>query len=852
MKSKIYLKNIRTLLFIAFASLSFLLVAAQQKAPAYPLITHDPYFSIWSSTDTLFSSTTRHWTGTEHSLIGMLKVDGQVYRFLGREDKPYNQVIATSDVADYIVQYTEQEPSNDWMNVTFNDAEWKKGAAPFGNTNAAQTKWTSNDIWLRRTFSINNLDLNKLFLKINHDDNTEVYLNGDKIYNKHGWLNKFQYFPIDENVKTSLKKDNNVLAIHVKNTAGGQWIDAGIVEEPAPKKNALVQEAIQKNVTINATQTSYDFICGKVNLTVTFTSPLLMDSLDLLSRPVSYISYKISANDAKAHEARLLFSASTDIATNLQSQEVMAQSVASNNLSVLSAGTTEQPVLAKKGDDLRIDWGYMYVAVPKKANATQYISSATGAFNQLFANTTDVPNTQLTGRHLSLNTIIPFGKVTKTPKEQFVMLAYDDIYSIQYFQQNLRPWWNRDSSKTIMGELQAAATDYQKVMAKCVAFNQKMHTDAVAAGGATYAKLCELAYRQSIAAHKLVRGINGELLFLSKENYSNGCINTVDVTYPSAPLFLLYNPELMKGMLNGIFYYTESGKYNKPYAAHDLGTYPMANGLVYDEPMPVEESGNMLILTTAIAKAEGNANYAKQHWQTLTKWANYLLEAGFDPSNQLCTDDFAGHLARNANLSIKAIVGIAGYASLAKQLGYNDVAKLFSDSARYMVGRWEELADAGDHYKLTFDSTSTWSQKYNLVWDKVLNLGLFPKEVYEKEVKYYLTKQNSFGLPLDSRKTYTKSDWIVWTATLANDQLDFNSLINPVYKYVINTDTRVPLSDWHETMNGRMVSFQARSVVGGYFIKMLDKKWQGKKTTLSTRTNQRFDTLAGRDTGKFK
>jgi hypothetical protein len=818
----------KILILLALTIFATQFVIGQQKAPAYPLITHDPYFSIWSVTDTLNASATRHWTGTEQSLLGMLKEDGKIYRFLGREDKPFNNLIATSDVADYTVKYTETIFDSSWMNVAYDDASWKTGAAPFGNGNAAQTKWRSKDLWIRRNFSINDLNLNKLFLKINHDDNTEVYLNGDKIYNKRGWLNKFQYFPIDDNVKSKLKKENNVLAIHVANTAGGQWLDAGIVEEPESKTSDLVQEAVQKNVTLNATQTIYDFVCGKVNLTVTFTSPLLMNNLDLLSRPISYISYKVKSNDAKTHHVKLFFSASTDIATNLQNQEVIAQNVSTNTLSVLKAGTVEQPVLAKKGDDLRIDWGYMYVATPATAKAIQYTSSAIAAVNQLVANTTYIPNTELSGKHLSLNTIIPFGKVAGVAKEQFVMLGYDDIYSVQYFKQNLRPWWNRDSSKTIMGELQAAARDYTKIITECTAFNKKMHSDAVAAGGETYAKLCEIAYRQSIAAHKLVRSQDGELLFLSKENYSNGCINTVDVTYPSAPLFLLYNPELMKGMLNGIFYYTESGQYDKPYAAHDLGTYPLANGVVYGEPMPVEESGNMLILTTAIAKAEGNANYAKKHWATLTRWANYLLEAGFDPANQLCTDDFAGHLARNTNLSVKAIVGIAGYANLASQLGYNDIAKTIGDSAKYMAKRWIELADAGDHYKLTFDSTYSWSQKYNLVWDKVLNLGVFPAEVYNKEVKYYLTKQNTYGLPLDSRKTYTKSDWILWTATLANNQNDFNSFINPVYQYAIKTDTRVPLSDWHETTNGRMVGFQARSVVGGYFIKMLDKKWHNK------------------------
>jgi len=470
---------------------------------------------------------------------------------------------------------------------------------------------------------------------------------------------------------------------------------------------------------------------------------------------------------------------------------------------------------------VRIDWGYMYVAAPKSAHAIQFITSEKDALNAFSINSGAAI---MSGRLLALNTIIPFGSVGKLPVSKFVEIGYDDIYAIQYFGTNLRPWWNNSGKETIEGQLTLAATQYANVIAKCEALNKQLYASAVKAGGKTYADLCVLAYRQSIAAHQLVRSPQGELLWFSKENFSGGFINTVDVTYPSAPLYLIYNPKLMEGMLSGIFYFRESGKYKYDFAAHDLGSYPHANGQTYGEGMPVEESGNMIILTAAIAKAEGNAEFARKHWKTLSRWVDYLVNEGFDPQNQLCTDDFAGHLARNANLSIKAIVGIGCYAQLAKELGETQTAEKYRKIAEDMVPRWMKIADDGDHYVLAFGSPGTWSQKYNMVWDKVLGLHLFPQAVYNKEINFYLTKQNKYGLPLDSRKTYTKSDWIVWTATLANNQKDFAALTDPIYKYATETPTRVPLSDWHETTDGKQVGFQARSVVGGYFMKMLYQK----------------------------
>ncbi|GHE39222.1 glutaminase [Sphingobacterium griseoflavum] len=789
-----------------------------RKAPAYPLVTHNPNFSIWSTSDVLTDKATEHWTGVAHGLTGYLEVDGQMYRFMGMDAPRYQSVIPEAgNTAKIKVRYSEQAPSKGWNAVAFQASAWKEGPLPISdNKSVSGTFWESDEIWVRREFSLDRVNQqNPLFLKLHHDDNVEVYLNGKLIFEKDGWNNRFEYFDISDKAKGLLQRGKNVLAIALKNTAGGRFLDIDLVNKlPADKGDVAVAQ--QTGVQVHATQTFYTFACGGVSLQVTFTSPLLMDNLDLLARPVSYISYKAVANDGKQHQVKVHQEVSSDIAVYMaDQQEVEGRAYEDGGLSILKVGTVEQPILQKGADDMRIDWGYLYVAAPTGKDVKQYLAGQT-------AKGKDAP---FRGKSLSLHTEISLGTVAATPVQRFLTIGYDEVVAIQYFKQDLRPWWNRDGGRAFESQLQAAVADYTELMQRCTAFDKELLQQANEAGGAEYAHLCALAYRQSIAAHTLVESPAKEVLWLSKENNSGGFINTVDVTYPSSPLYLLYNPVLLEGMLNGIFHFSESGLYPHPWAAHDLGTYPRANGQTYGEPMPVEESGNMLIMTAAIAQAQGNAAYAAKHWDVLTKWTDYLVKEGLDPKTQLCTDDFAGHLARNANLSLKAIMGIASYARLADMLGKQDVAGQYRKIAEEMVPKWMKMADAGDHYALTFDDTNTWSQKYNLVWDKVLDFGLFPKEVATKEIAYYLPRMNRFGLPLDSRKNYTKNDWILWTAVLADDQPTFEKFVDPVYRHALETPSRVPLNDFYDTTNGIRENFKARSVVGGFYMKMLAEKW---------------------------
>jgi hypothetical protein len=351
--------------------------------------------------------------------------------------------------------------------------------------------------------------------------------------------------------------------------------------------------------------------------------------------------------------------------------------------------------------------------------------------------------------------------------------------------------------------------------------------DLTAAGGADYANLCALAYRQTLAGNKLAAGLGGQPLLFPKENFSNGCIGTVDVLFPQAPFFLALSPALTRAMLVPVLDYALSPRWPYAYAPHDLGTYPHATGQVYGmngseaDRMPVEESGNMLIMLAALAHREGNSGLAIPYWPMLTKWADYLVTEGLDPKNQLCSADMFGHLPRNANLALKAIIGIGAYAQLAEMSDRAAEAEKYHAIARDYAAKWQKLAQDDGRTRLAYDAPGSWSMKHNLIWDRILGLNLFPQAIGDAEVAWYLKVQKPYGLPVDQRTDTSLIDWALWSIALARDDADFQRLFNPIYRYANETPSRVPLSDWFVTTDARMKGFRARPVVGGIYIKLL-------------------------------
>jgi len=616
----------------------------------------------------------------------------------------------------------------------------------------------------------------------------------------------------------------------------------------------------QTRLQVLPTTVTYTFEGAGVSVSLAFMNPLLPDDLKVFSRPVTYLTWQVSSADGKAHDVQVYYDNTAELVVNNPRTEKVSWSREKfGDIEALKVGSVDQPVLRQKGDGVRINWGYQYVAVPASQQGNPLIAPAEivrAAWGKEVTNTASETSARASDAPV-FSVTFNLGKVSAQPVSRWLILAYDDVYSVQFFRKNLKAYWKKDGAE-IGDLLKKSVAEYETLRTRCARFDRELMADLEKAGGPKYAWVCALAYRQALAASKVVADDNGQPLFFCKENSSNGCMGTVDVFYPQAPLPLLISPSLSKAMLIPLLEYASSPRWTWPNAPHDVGTWPQANGQVYggtrsNGGMPVEETGNMLLLIAAVAQVEGNAGFASKYWPLLTKWAEYLEDFGRDPENQLCTDDFAGHLAHNANLAAKAICALGAYGKLAALKGDAAAGTKYTKMAREFALDWIKQADDGDHFRLAFDQTNTWSSKYNLVWDKILDMNLFPDDAIQKEMAFYRKNLNKYGLPLDGRKHsgwgqsqdnrrmayWSKTDWAFWTACLTENPDDFEPITGPAYNFYNEAKRRVGLADLYYTDQPNEALFQSRPVVGGFFIKMLYNKevWREWAARDQTRAN---------------
>ncbi|MBY8881270.1 glutaminase family protein [Actinacidiphila acidipaludis] len=602
---------------------------------------------------------------------------------------------------------------------------------------------------------------------------------------------------------------------------------------PNVPDHPLPRGLAQRSLTLTATRSRFELEGGGVRLTLTFLSPVEPGDLRRQSMPLSYIFAEVRSLDGKAHDVGLYFDISGEWAhgnsgTKIHwAQEQVPAAGAGPSLTSLSFAPDSPQVLRETADTA--SWGTVVWSAANQDGLTWQIGADTDVRPAALANG-KLGNTADTAQPRAINDRWPvfafhfdLGSVRNAPRTAALSIGHVREPSVSYLGTQLPPLWKSYWStwQDMVGYFHADADDARS---RTDSLDRRIQRDATAAGGAKYAALCALSLRQAYGATELVSR-NGKPWAFLKEISSDGNVSSVDVTYPTIPVFLYTDPGYLRLLLEPILDYAENGGWPKEFAEHDLGSsYPNASGHNdgNEEDMPVEESANMLLMTAAyLARADAATAkaFATDHYAILRQWTDYLVANALDPGYQNQTDDFTGFIAHSANLALKGILAIGAMAQIATAAGNATDATRYRSTAKDYIGQWVTKAQdtTPDHLKLAYDQPGTWSLKYNGYPDALLGLDLVPASVAKEEGDWYLTQVNQYGVPLDPRHSYTKADWEMWTAAWLRGHAVSRVLIDTLYDFATATPTRVPFTDWYDTVSGVQSGFQARPVVGGIF-----------------------------------
>jgi hypothetical protein len=617
---------------------------------------------------------------------------------------------------------------------------------------------------------------------------------------------------------------------------GTPYLFCGAPNVPGVTFTTMTQTAL----AVTATRSTYTLTGGGVTLTVTFLSPVELGDLQRQSIPFSYVTVTAASSDGASHQVSIYLDISAEWAHGDTSQQVTWAQRTTGATVALTATPASPSVLAEYGD--QASWGTQVFAAANRSGLTwqtgqDTVLRAAAANNGALGNTNDTAQPRAINDRwpcfaFNLNLGALAAGATSAPFTLYI--GHVRTPAVSYLGTQLNPWWTHYWSDW-PAMLDWFAGDRATACSRATALDNKVAADASAAvGGGTlgahYAGVCALAVRQAAAGTELVDRGGSPWAFL-KEISSDGNVSTVDVTYPAFPAYAYLSPNYLQLLLAPILDYAEHGGWPKTFAEHDLGSsYPNAAGHNdgNEEDMPVEESANALIMVAVLLQrlpAAQAAAYAQQHYPILRQWAEYLVANALDPGYQNQTDDFTGFIAHSVNLALKGIVGIGAMGIVSAFAGNSSDRDHYLGVARGYISQWAENAkdSSGSHLRLAYDQDGTWSLKYNGYPDLLLGLDLVPDATAATEASWYQSQAGAYGVLLDPRNDYTKTDWEIWTAAwLANHPVR-DTLINGVFNFANVTSGRVPFSDWYVVATAAHQGFQDRPVIGGV-LSLLNKR----------------------------
>ncbi|KAK7754712.1 hypothetical protein SLS62_003270 [Diatrype stigma] len=572
---------------------------------------------------------------------------------------------------------------------------------------------------------------------------------------------------------------------------------------------------------------------GKVELNVTFLSPVTANDLKRQSLPFSYLDVGVHSLDGASHDVQLYADVSAEWASGDRSAVVEWDYGTADGVAYHQFNRQDQVEIQESTD--QANWGTWYWSTEDTDGLT-WESGIDTSVRSSFINGGKLAKTKdLNFRSINQNwPVFAFAKDLGSVGSSTV----STVFSIGIAQENAVQLLGEGDGLTTYPSLWTSYfdtgldamtffyKDYSESSKLATDLDNKVASDSLAAAGQDYLTITSLSVRQTFGALQFTGTADDPLVFL-KEISSNSDIQTVDVIFPALPLLLYLNPNLVAYLLKPLFLNQENGHYPRTNAIHDLGTFPLAKGYPNgdDEPMPLEECGNMLIMVLAYAQRTGDTDYLEAHYPILKQWVGYLVDEALIPANQLSTDDFAGQLANQTNLALKGIIGLRAFAEIATLTGHADDAASYGDTARDYIGQWQgygiNAAADPPHTTLSYGDADSHGLLYNLYANSLLGFGadFVPQSVYDGQSAFYPTVALKYGVALDTRHTWTKTDWMMWAAAIASEDTR-DMFIRLLADWIGTTPTNKPFTDLYDAATGDYppgLGFAARPVAGGHF-----------------------------------
>ncbi|KAH8997908.1 hypothetical protein EDB92DRAFT_1305914 [Lactarius akahatsu] len=574
------------------------------------------------------------------------------------------------------------------------------------------------------------------------------------------------------------------------------------------------------NTVITPTQTKLTAQVGPMEFNLTFLNPIEPGDWVKQSIPFSYLSLTAESLDGAAHAVQVYSDVSGEWLSADRSREIRWSTTAINNVIYHMAQLKNPAVFNEIGT--QAEWGTLYYAIGSGGEntfKTGLDADCRGLFQlrETLDNLTD-PNYRAISPDFpvfALSRDLGIIQATKDPVVWTVGFTTDP--AIQYTDPSADAPWDRrlfyriqypDDTSLVPDFL----NDFANASSRAQELDSKIQLYAAAYPPDPFGRLYDLvslSTAQVYGSIQLTIGFDASgnfnksdvMAFMKNIDGSNTSrVNAVETLYSAFPAFMYIDPELAGLLLEPLFQLQASPNYTLPYAAADLGLYPNVTISNSGHSQRVEQSGNMLIMTYAHARASGDGSLISRYYSLLTSWADYLSNYTLHTPDETSADGLTA--SNQTNLAIKGIIAIKAMSMMSSVVKQRADYVKYRNTAADLYSQWKGLALARDQHLLAaYGLEDSWTLGYNLFADAWLGTAVVESSVYDSQSSFIynftatLVPPRAFGMPVDSYSAdikITASSWTLFVVAMTSDEDLSTNLISRVHSRAsLNTSVGV-------------------------------------------------------------